>query len=51
MQQIHRLSGIKHHHAVFDEDEDGDDEDLLRDDFNLNKMIILVTAAGKVNVL
>ena len=51
MQQVHRLSGIKHHHAVFDdlEAEDDDDEDLLRDDFSLNKMIILVTSAGKVS--
>ena len=53
-----------HHHAALlddvdsddddvidddDDDDDDDDEYLTRDEFNLHKIIVTVTAAGKVD--
>lgn len=50
-----RLRTPRHQHHLDDEEEDEtdieDDEDFLtRDNFNLNKMIVAVTAAGKVRL-
>ena len=52
-----RLPRTSHDHLYADEDDDmdGEDEDdadreeLTRDDFNLHKMIVVSTAAGKVS--
>ncbi|KAJ8320425.1 hypothetical protein KUTeg_002012 [Tegillarca granosa] len=51
IQQVHKLQGHRHHHVLDSDtmdDEEEDEEELTRDEFNLNKMIILVTAAGKI---
>ena len=38
-----------HHHLTEDEEEEEEDEDYLtRDNFNIHKMIVATTAAGKV---
>ncbi|XP_065936544.1 ER membrane protein complex subunit 1 isoform X2 [Magallana gigas] len=51
-QQLQKLQGHRHHHhdteAMAESGSDDDDEDLTRDEFNLNKLIVLVTGAGKV---
>ena len=51
----HRLRLPRQHGSHMDEDleltmdeEDEDEEELTRDDFNLHKMIVITTAAGKV---
>lgn len=46
-----RLKGQHSHHAVLKdaiEEEEPEEEDLIRDDFNLHKIIVVATAAGKV---
>ncbi|XP_074642987.1 ER membrane protein complex subunit 1-like isoform X2 [Tubulanus polymorphus] len=43
----HKIHSHKHHEGVDETDED-DELDMTRDDFSLHKMIILVSAAGKV---
>ncbi|XP_052821133.1 ER membrane protein complex subunit 1-like [Mya arenaria] len=49
MQQVERLQGVKHHTAIMEGgEEEEDEEDLLRDEFSLHKMVILVTRPGKV---
>lgn len=52
-QQLQKLQGHRHHHhdteAMAESGSDDDDEDLTRDEFNLNKLIVLVTGAGKVS--
>ncbi|XP_041378601.1 ER membrane protein complex subunit 1-like [Gigantopelta aegis] len=52
---IHKLQGPRHQHAPMmdddedvDDEEDEDDEDLTRDEFNLHKIIVVVTEAGKI---
>lgn len=51
-QQLQKLQGHRHHHhdteAMAESGSDDDDEELTRDEFNLNKLIVLVTGAGKV---
>ena len=49
--QIHRLQGPKHHSVIDTVTgvEDDEDEEMIRDEFNLNKMIIAVTSTGKVS--
>ena len=32
-------------------DEDDDDEEMTRDEFNLNKMIVIATSSGKVGYI
>ncbi|XP_053379517.1 ER membrane protein complex subunit 1-like [Mercenaria mercenaria] len=49
VQQIHRLQGVKHHTVIEEgEDEDTEDDDLLRDEFSLHKIIVIVTSPGKI---
>lgn len=52
-QQLQKLQGHRHHHhdteAMAESGSDDDDEDLTRDEFNLNKLIVLVKGAGKVS--
>ncbi|KAK7093213.1 ER membrane protein complex subunit 1-like [Littorina saxatilis] len=53
---VQRLVGHRHHHSIVskndagdaDIDDDSDDDELVRDAFSLHKMIVAVTAAGKV---
>ncbi|KAL3860995.1 hypothetical protein ACJMK2_007088 [Sinanodonta woodiana] len=48
--KIQQLQGHRHHPLTLkkiDEDEE-EEEELLRDEFNLHKMIVIATAAGKV---
>ncbi|CAL1543686.1 unnamed protein product [Lymnaea stagnalis] len=48
---IERALGHHHHHAKSleaIEEEEPQEEDLIRDDFNLHKIIIVATAAGKL---
>ncbi|KAL5013663.1 hypothetical protein ScPMuIL_007933 [Solemya velum] len=40
---VHKLLGNRHHHSQLEEE-----EELIRDEFNLNKIIIMATAAGKI---
>nr|XP_022343072.1 ER membrane protein complex subunit 1-like isoform X1 [Crassostrea virginica] len=51
-QQLQKLQGHRHHHhdteAMAESGSDEEDEDLTRDEFNLNKLIVLVTGAGKI---
>ncbi|XP_062611133.1 ER membrane protein complex subunit 1-like isoform X1 [Saccostrea cucullata] len=51
-QQIQRLQGHRHHHhdieAMAEGGSEDEDEELTRDEFNLNKLIVLVTGAGKI---
>ncbi|WAR13827.1 EMC1-like protein, partial [Mya arenaria] len=50
MQQVERLQGVKHHTAIMEGgEEEEDEEDLLRDEFSLHKMVILVTRPGKAS--
>ena len=54
--QLHRLQGHKHHvmeteDGIVEEEDDDEDEEMTRDEFNLNKMIVIVTSAGKVIIL
>jgi len=57
---VQKLLGHRHHHSIIskndagdtdngDDNDDDDDDDLVRDAFSLHKMIIAVTAAGKVS--
>ena len=57
---IHKLQHLGHQHpSVFEGDEDtldelddeDDEDELVRDSFSLNKIIVAVTAPGKVRVL
>ena len=57
VQLQHRLQHHKAHHRgnSLDEEEgdnedDDDDDELTRDEFNLHKMIVVTTAAGKVEL-
>ena len=47
---MERLQGVKHHANVV-EDEADDDDELLRDEFSLNKMLVIVTLPGKVGFI
>ncbi|XP_056008838.1 ER membrane protein complex subunit 1-like isoform X2 [Ostrea edulis] len=51
-QQLQKLQGHRHHHhdieAMAESGSEDEDEELTRDEFNLNKLIILVTGAGKI---
>ncbi|XP_071146157.1 ER membrane protein complex subunit 1-like isoform X1 [Mytilus edulis] len=52
--QLHKLQGHRHHlmensdGSDGEEEDEDDDEEMTRDEFNLNKMIVIVTSAGKV---
>ncbi|VDI41926.1 Hypothetical predicted protein, partial [Mytilus galloprovincialis] len=51
--QLHKLQGHRHHlmensDGSDEEEDEDDDEEMTRDEFNLNKMIVIVTSAGKV---
>ena len=56
---VQKLLGHRHHHSIIskndagdtdnDDDNDDDGDDLVRDAFSLHKMIVAVTAAGKVS--
>lgn len=49
---MERALGHHHHHTKSIEsieEEEPEEEDLIRDDFNLHKIIVVATAAGKVN--
>ena len=57
---MQKLVGHRHHHSVIsrsdagdsnNDDDDDDDDDLVRDSFSLHKMIVIVTAAGKVRMI
>jgi hypothetical protein len=37
--------------GTVEEEDDDEDEEMTRDEFNLNKMIVIVTSAGKVIIL
>ena len=46
-----RVMGHTHHYTVSSdaiEEEEPEEEDLVRDDFNLHKIIVVATASGKV---
>ncbi|XP_059178557.1 ER membrane protein complex subunit 1-like [Physella acuta] len=48
---MERALGHHHHHAKAIEsieEEEPEEEDLIRDDFNLHKIIVVATAAGKI---
>ncbi|OWF43072.1 ER membrane protein complex subunit 1-like [Mizuhopecten yessoensis] len=48
--QLQKLQGHRHH-SVLEADaleEDEEEEELTRDEFNINKMIVVVTGAGKI---
>ncbi len=55
---IHKLQGHRHHASMvsheaeedMEESEEDTEEELTRDDFNLNKIMILVTGSGKVRL-
>ncbi|XP_052082314.1 ER membrane protein complex subunit 1-like isoform X2 [Mytilus californianus] len=52
--QLHKLQGHRHHlmensdGSVEEEEDEDEDEEMTRDEFNLNKMIVIVTSAGKI---
>ncbi|XP_060066687.1 ER membrane protein complex subunit 1-like [Ylistrum balloti] len=50
IQQLQKLQGHRHHGILEADAIEGDEEEeeLTRDEFNINKMIVLVTGAGKI---
>lgn len=50
LHQIQRLQGVKHQHISEDEEDEEDDIDVLRDEFSLHKMLVLITEPGKVGI-
>ena len=44
--QFLRLQGVKHHTSVDELEEE--EEDVLRDEFSIHKMVVMITEPGKV---
>ncbi|XP_069121270.1 ER membrane protein complex subunit 1-like [Argopecten irradians] len=46
--QMQKLQGHRHHGILETDAIEEEEEELTRDEFNINKMIVVVTAAGKI---